>query len=247
MFSASLVFGSNKGESGRVWRRAEEVSFRPGDILLADAGEVQRATTLPDRVTDFFTIYWKPEALRRVAAELGFPGSPHWTLTELAAGPVSAELARLADLLESGASAASIEQLHRLVTAALLHCAGQRSESATTRRGAHPRVRQAVERVRATLADALSLSDLAEEMNLSKYHFARSFQRSFGVPPHRFRKLLRLHCARRLLERGSTVADAAHQTGFADAPHLSRNFCEWLGVTPAVWRSAWCLAEPWGD
>ena len=247
MFSASLVLGTKEAESGRVWRRAEEVSFQPGDVLLADAGEVQRATAHPDRVTDFFTIYWNPDALSRVAAELGFPASPHWMLTELAAGPISVELARLRSLLESGASAAAIEELHHSVTVSLLRCAGRRTEAATTRPGGHPRVRRAVERVRASLSDALLLSDLADEMNLSKYHLARSFQRSFGVPPHRFRKLLRLQRARRLLERGFTVADAAHETGFADAPHLSRTFCEWLGVTPAAWRSAWCLAEPWGD
>jgi AraC-like DNA-binding protein len=245
MFSASLVLGSGKAECGQAWTRAEQLGFHPGDILLADAGEVQSWAVPVDRATEFFTIYWKREALERAGAELGLTATSHWTQTVLASGPLSAELARLRGLLASGASALSIEQAHRSLTAALLHCAGQSTESTMTRPGVHPSVRRAAERVRANIADPLSLADLASEMNLSKFYLARSFQRSLGVPPHRYRRLLRLQHARRLLERGFTVVDAALDTGFADAPHLSRAFCEWLGVSPAAWRSAWCTSDPW--
>jgi AraC-like DNA-binding protein len=245
MFSAALVLGSGQSECGKAWTRSEQVGFRPGDILLADAGEVQGATTPVDRVTEFFTIYWKREALDEFGGELGCTAPSHWTRTVLASGPLSAELAQLLGLLQSGASARSIEQAYRSVTAALLHRAGPSTESGATRPGLHPSVRRAAERVRASFADPLSLSDLASEMNLSKFYLARTFQRSLGVPPHRYRRLLRLQCARRLLERGFTVVDAALETGFVDAPHLSRAFCEWLGVSPAAWRSAWCAADPW--
>ncbi|HEY5375670.1 MAG TPA: AraC family transcriptional regulator, partial [Polyangiaceae bacterium] len=236
MFSAALVLGSGEGESGRAWTRSEQVGFHPGEILLADAGEVQLSTTPVDRDTEFFTIYWRREALERVAAELGFAATSRWTRTVLASGPLSAELAQLRGLLGSGAGAVSIERAYRSVTAALLHRAGPSTDSAVTRPVVHPCVRRAAERVRENIADSLSLSDLASEMNLSKFYLARSFQRSLGVPPHRYRRLLRLQCARRLLERGFTVIDAALETGFVDAPHLSRAFCEWLGVSPAAWR-----------
>jgi AraC-like DNA-binding protein len=106
---------------------------------------------------------------------------------------------------------------------------------------------RAAERVRASLAEPLSLSDLASEMRMSKYYLAHSFQHSLGVPPHRYRKLLRIQCARRLLERGLTVDDAALKTGFADSPHLSRAFSEWFGVSPSAWRNAWRACDPWND
>jgi AraC-like DNA-binding protein len=247
MFSVTLVLGSGQAECGQVWTRSEHVGFHPGDILLADAGEVQWSTVPADRVIEFFTIYWKREALERVAAELGLPATSHWARTVLTSGSLSAELAQLRRLLESGASALSIERAYRSVTAALLHRAGQSSGSAEARPGVHPSVRRAAERVRANIADPLSLDDLASEANLSKFYLARSFQRSLGVPPHRYRRLLRLQHARRLLERGFTVVDAALETGFADAPHLSRAFCEWLGVSPAAWRNAWCAGDPWGE
>jgi AraC-like DNA-binding protein len=246
MFSASLVLGSSKEECGRAWTRVQERGFRPGDVLLADAGEVQRTTLAVDRPGEFFTIYWQREALERVAAELGFSGPPHWALTRLAAGTISAELARLRSSLESG-DALSVEQAYRSATAALLRSAGQGMVSAAPPPRSHPGMERAAERVRTSLAEPLSLSDLASEMRMSKYYLAHSFQHSLGAPPHRYRKLLRIQYARRLLERGLTVDDVALQTGFADAPHLSRVFSEWLGVSPSAWRNAWRACDPWHD
>jgi AraC-like DNA-binding protein len=246
MLSASLVLGSSEEECGRAWTRGEERGFRAGDVLLADAGEVQRTTAPIDRHNEFFTIYWQCDALERVAAELGFTGTPDWALTRLAASAVSAELRRLHSSLESG-DALSAEQAYRSATAALLRSARQGMDSAAPPPRAHPCVDRAAERARESLAEPLSLSALASEMHMSKFYLAHSFQHSLGVPPHRYRKLLRVQCARRLLERGLSVADAALQTGFADSPHLSRVFSEWLGVSPSAWRNAWRASDPWHD
>jgi AraC-like DNA-binding protein len=43
------------------------------------------------------------------------------------------------------------------------------------------------------------------------------------------------------------VAEVADGTGFADAPHLTRAFREWLGVSPAAWGNAWRASDPWTD
>ncbi|HEY0466868.1 MAG TPA: helix-turn-helix domain-containing protein, partial [Polyangiaceae bacterium] len=58
------------------------------------------------------------------------------------------------------------------------------------------------------------------------------------VAPHKYQKLLRLQSARRLIERGLCVREAAAASGFADEAHLSRSFRDWLGVSPGTWRRA---------
>jgi AraC-like DNA-binding protein len=108
-------------------------------------------------------------------------------------------------------------------------------------------VRRAVRRVRESFAESLSLDELASELQMSKCHLARCFERALGVPPHRYRRLLRLQAARRLLEAGFSVGEAASETGFADAPHLTRAFRDWLGVSPAAWGSAWRASDPWSE
>jgi AraC-like DNA-binding protein len=211
--------------------------------LLADPAEVQRITPLT-RPAGFFKIFWQPSALERVAAEVGVAAPLHWQLTTLAAGPASSELLRLHQLLESGADARSVGEAYQSATLALLLAASQSAELAASRARCHPRARRAAERLRSSFAEALSIADLSSGVQLSKYHLVRCFQHSLGVPPHRYRKLLRLQRARRLLERGLSVVDAANETGFSDASHLTRAFREWLGISPAAWRSAWRASDP---
>ena len=245
MFSASLVLGSSDPPArGRVWMRGQHQAFGAGDILLAEADEVQRISAT-DRPSALFTIFWQRAALERAQREIGLSGTLQWADTQLIADPLSAVFAALHVLLESAADHETIVQAYRAITASLLRSADQ-SSSATMKRGScHPGVRRAVKRLRASFAESLSLEDLASELQMSKCHLARCFERSLGVPPHRYRRLLRLHAARRLLERGASVGNAANETGFADAPHLTRAFREWLGVSPAAWGSAWRASDPW--
>ncbi len=242
MFSASLVLGSSDRECGRVWTRGSEHGFRPGDILLAEAEEVQRTEPI-DRPSARFTIFWQRGALERIGREIGLGGAPEWAVTQLAAGPLSAEFAALHALLRSATELEAIVRAYRAITVALLRSASQGAAPAR-RSPRHPGVRRAAKRVRANFAESLSLDDLASELGMSKCHLARCFERSVGLPPQRYRRLLRLQSARRFLEAGFSVGEAASETGFADAPHLTRAFRHWIGISPAAWGSAWRASDP---
>jgi len=241
--SASLVLGSGREVCGQLRTRGKQVDFRPGDILLSEAGEIQLTSGL-DRPNAFFTISWQPSAFAQTAAESGLSGRTGWKVSELAPGPLSAELEQLYALLESGADAAAVEAAYRSAATGLIGIAG-RSDLPATSSVLHRGVRRALKRLGASLAEPLSLAELAIEAQMSKCHLVRCFQQAFGVPPHRYRILLRLQCARRLLESGLSVSEVAERTGFADAPHLTRAFRDWLGVSPAAWGNAWRASEPW--
>jgi len=227
-----------------VWTRGKEEPFRSGDILLAEADEIQRITPT-DRPCAMFTIFWPRSALEHVGRELGLDQTVQWAVTRLSAGPLSADFAALQALLEVAGDAEAILQAYRATAAGLWRSANPSTAPAQGRSPCHPGVRRAAKRVRASFAESLSLEDLASELSMSKCHLARCFERSLGVPPHRYRRLLRLQAARRLLERGLSVGEVSNVTGFADAPHLTRAFREWLGVSPAAWGSAWRASDPW--
>lgn len=246
MFSASLVLGPAGAELGRVWTRGAERPFHSGDILLAEADEIQKVTPT-DRPSASFTIFWQRSALDCFARESGLCVPLQWTLTQLSEAPLAAEFAQLRALLESGAEPELVLPAYRALTVSLLRGANDVSAPAVKRRASHPGVRRAARRVRESFAESLSLDDLANELEMSKCHLARCFERSLGVPPHRYRRLLRLQAARRLLEAGFSVGEAANETGFADAPHLTRAFREWLGVSPAAWGNAWRASDPWSE
>lgn len=98
-----------------------------------------------------------------------------------------------------------------------------------------PRVQHAISHLRqqiGTSAD-LSLKALADVAGLSRSRFMHVFTESVGVPLRPYILWLRLQHAACELMRGTTVSNAAHQAGFADAAHLTRTFRRMLGTTPS--------------
>jgi AraC family transcriptional regulator len=87
------------------------------------------------------------------------------------------------------------------------------------------------------LADEISLIDLANIAQLSPFHFARAFKRSFGDPPYRYLRDRRFELAKRLLESSTTsVTEIAHAVGFADPASFTAAFRRSVGTTPTAYR-----------
>jgi AraC family transcriptional regulator len=87
------------------------------------------------------------------------------------------------------------------------------------------------------LAENISLSALAELVDLSLYHFARAFAQSFGAPPHRYHMARRIDLARRLLRMPAlSVTEISIQIGFRDASSFTRAFRKFAGLTPTEYR-----------
>lgn len=82
------------------------------------------------------------------------------------------------------------------------------------------------------LDSPLTLERLAEEAELSKYHFSRVFREEVGLPPWSFVRRARVDRALGLLERGASPAAAAVEAGFCDQSHLTRAMKEIVGKTP---------------
>ena len=90
------------------------------------------------------------------------------------------------------------------------------------------------------LAQPLTLGQLAGQCALSEYHFARMFQLSFGLPPHRYVLAQRLRQAQYLLQRSMLpLSEIALSCGFASASHFSNRFRQAFGATPGQFRT--CL------
>ncbi len=100
---------------------------------------------------------------------------------------------------------------------------------------------QNVTRVREFLDDCGSqnptLTALARLVNLSPYQLLRAFMREYGLPPHAWLIQRRVREARRMIDRGVSVVDAAASSGFADQSHLNRHFKRILGFTPGRYRN----------
>jgi AraC family transcriptional regulator len=97
--------------------------------------------------------------------------------------------------------------------------------------------RRVAEFIEEHLAEEISLAALAELVDLSLYHFARAFTRSFGVPPHRFHVARRMDRAKHLLRMPAlSVTQIGSRTGFCEPSSFTRAFRKFTGLTPSEYR-----------
>jgi AraC-like DNA-binding protein len=89
----------------------------------------------------------------------------------------------------------------------------------------------------ASPAQAHTMNELERVAGLDRWTLARQFRLAFGTSPSRFRTLRRLDRARRSIDGGSSLAEAAIEAGFADQSHMSRQFKRAYGLTPARWAA----------
>ena len=94
------------------------------------------------------------------------------------------------------------------------------------------RVERAREYLHACFAENVTLRKLAAVAELSPYHFLRSFRAEVGITPHAYLMQTRIERGRMLLRSGTSIVDAALQTGFVDQSHFTRQFKRFTGVTP---------------
>jgi AraC family transcriptional regulator len=94
-----------------------------------------------------------------------------------------------------------------------------------------------VEFIEAHLAEEISLGELADIVELSRYHFAHVFRQAFGVPPHRYHMARRMEQAKTLLLQSTLpVTQIALRVGFREASSFTRAYRRYAGVTPTECR-----------
>src|SRR5262245_6100195 len=106
------------------------------------------------------------------------------------------------------------------------------------------RLRRVTDYIQEHLDEDLRLAQLGSVVYMSPYHFARLFQHSTGLPPHRFVVRTRIDRAITLLAaREIPIARIARLVGFRTPRHFSTVFRRLTGTTPGAYRAALLHAE----
>ena len=205
-----------------------------GSLSIIHSGEVHAPSERTDLVApaSYWMMHADPALLQAAASEIAEKpmGLPYFDLVV-----VDAEVAQLyrrvhrtveqaASLLEQNST------LLLLLTQLISRCAqGHPVRPLKTARPAVLRVRDFLQ---AHSAANVSLEQLADLAELSRFHLCRAFRQEMGVSPHAYQMQVRVDRAKMLLSRGMLVAEVATETGFYDQSHFGWHFKRLVGVTP---------------
>jgi AraC family transcriptional regulator len=88
---------------------------------------------------------------------------------------------------------------------------------------------------------ALRVDEIARRAGVHPVYLARCLKRWYGTGvAEELRRLRMRAAAAALAQTDSTVSRIAHGSGFADEPHLCREFHRTVGLTPRRYRSLMC-------
>jgi AraC-like DNA-binding protein len=82
----------------------------------------------------------------------------------------------------------------------------------------------------------MAVADLATEVGWSRRHLAARFASELGVTPKSAARLLRFQRTCALLDRGLGLAAAAAAGGYYDQSHMTAEWRDLAGSTPAQWH-----------
>jgi len=98
---------------------------------------------------------------------------------------------------------------------------------------------RAIETIHDNFNRDISLAEIAANVGISPYHFARLFKQSTGLAPHQYLLELRIERAKALLsETTLPLAEIAYLLGFADQSHFTAAFRRLTRATPKAYRKA---------
>ena len=96
---------------------------------------------------------------------------------------------------------------------------------------------QAIEYINDNLhSSKLTLSEIAAQIGISKYHFCRLFTRTMNISPHQYIIRQRVKLAMQLLAQSKSAVETAQLCGFSHYTSLNRAFRKHLGISPKVYQ-----------
>lgn len=109
--------------------------------------------------------------------------------------------------------------------------------SSTVHSVASQSIQKAVAYMEEHINQNISLDELAENINLSKFYFNRYFKKHLGMTPHQYFINMRLQNAKKLLvTTDDSIERIADACGFDNVSNFIRLFKQKTGMTPTTFR-----------
>jgi len=209
----------------------------PGSLMLGSVGQCYECGHEHGDGDRCVSFWYEPAWFERLAADAGARGP--MAFSHLRVPPIR-ELSPLVATACAGISGAEVawEELSiRLAAATVRTAAGMRDPLAQPAPLALRRVASIVRSVERNPDRSLSLAAMARAVDLSPFHFLRTFEQVTGTTPHQYVLRARLReAARRMMTGDEKVIDVALACGFSDHSRFTHAFTTEFGTSPRMFR-----------
>jgi AraC-like DNA-binding protein len=90
----------------------------------------------------------------------------------------------------------------------------------------------------------IKLAQIARSLNISAFHFCRTFKQSTGLTFVEYLSRVRVEKAKSLLHQSDLrVSEIAYEVGFQSITHFNRVFRKLVGCSPTVFRSRLAISD----
>lgn len=87
------------------------------------------------------------------------------------------------------------------------------------------------------LSQPMGVRELASQVHMSPFHFARRFKQAIGTPPHAYITHVRIERAKKLLDGTNLpLLEVATRVGYRTQAHFTGVFHRYVGTTPRAYR-----------
>ncbi|MDF2921834.1 MAG: AraC family transcriptional regulator [Paenibacillaceae bacterium] len=235
-FHDYYVIGFIEAGQRHLCCKNQESMINPGDILLFNPGDVHSCEQVDGKTLYYRALHIRPEIMRKTALEItGREFFPCFPQPVLYRSELACSLQELHGMICEGEPDFIKEELYLFIMGQLI---AEYAEPASKSMILEPAslFKPVTEYIETHYAQTVGLDELSRLMNMSKYHFLRSFTRQHGISPYSYLETVRIGKAKKLLEQGVLPVEAALQTGFHDQSHFSKYFKSFIGLTPRQYR-----------
>ncbi len=208
----------------------------PGSLALVNPDTPHTGRAGVPEGWRYGAVYPSPAMVAEIAAETttlrGTPGFSRPVLED----PYAAKLVHQVLRATEEGNALAADTLLRVAVTRLLRLNGGTMPQRAVRTAGGRLAARARGVLDERMAEPPTLERLAADLGTSPFALLRAFRDTYGMPPHTWLTDARVRRARRLLDAGSTPAEAAVTVGFTDQPHLNRHFSRIVGVPPGAYQ-----------
>ena len=183
-------------------------------------------------------LYISPEDILAAAREIGWRKSdelPYFSDFVIDNSDLMKKFLNLFNQADAASDRLTVDVIQTDFLTLLVKYFSQVKNSTKKLKSDQPAIKKAREYLDANFTEQISLNELAQVAQLSKYHLCRTFHETIGVSPHVYQNHLRLNQAKKLLVQKRSLADVAYELGFYDQSHFGRYFKSFSGVTPRMY------------